>query len=296
MIRTVLPGFWCLGLMCAGFAAAGEVSTPANGLVVLLTDYGADSIYVGAIKGAMYSKNPGLRIDAISNSVPPFDVLAGAYMLAEACGEFPPGTTFCCVVDPGVGTPRKRIVLESESGQRFVAPDNGLLTLVAARYGVRQLRETVHPEHWRAGAVTRTFQGRDVFGPVAAMLVGGLAMEKLGPELPELVRLDAARARVADGAAQGAVIRTDVYGNLVTNVTPQDLGQLDLKPGDKLDVTIGKQTFSAPWVSTYADVPPGEKLALVQSMGLIECAINQGSLAEILGEGLRAAVSIRKTH
>lgn len=153
-----------------------------NGMVILLTDYGADSIYVGVLKGAIYSRFPQAKVDSISHSVAPFDVVAGAYMLAEACKEFPAGTVFCCIVDPGVGTARKGIALETNTGQVFVGPDNGLMGLVAERDGVKQVRETSNKALWRAGVTSTTFHGRDIFGPVAAALASGVPIEELDPK------------------------------------------------------------------------------------------------------------------
>lgn len=288
---------WCLLLLMVLPAIAGPAGAAApNGLVVLLTDYGADSIYVGALKGAMYSKFPEVRIDAITNSVPAFDIVAGAYMLAEACREFPAGTTFCCVVDPGVGTARKRIVLETKAGQVFVGPDNGLLTLVAERDGVAALREAANKALWRAGDVSQTFQGRDVFGPVAAAVARGVPLTEVGPELKDLVRLEFPKARIEGDTAVGTVIRADSYGNLVTNLTPDDLAHVGLKLNDEAEVTVGKTHFTAPLKSTYADVPEGQKVLVVQSTGLIECAVNMRSLAKEVGEGLQAIVKIKKAR
>lgn len=265
-----------------------------NGLVVLLTDFGADSVYVGALKGAMYTKFPEARIDAISNSVPPFDVVAGAHMLAEAANEFPPGTTFCCVVDPGVGTNRKRIVVETKTGHCFVGPDNGLLSLVAQRYGLAELREIANRKLFREGEVSQTFHGRDVFGPVAAALARGVALAEVGPELKNLVRLDAPEARVEDGTIHGTVTRSDVYGNLITNVTREDLEAVGVGLNDVAQVSVGAAEFAAPLKSAYGDVPEGVKLLIVQSTGLVECAVNMGSLTEAIKEGPGAAVDIRK--
>ena len=281
-------------LLCLPGMAGETAGPPPNGLVILLTDYGADSIYVGALKGAIYTAFPEARIDAITNSVPAFDVLAGAYILAEAAKEFPPGTTFCCVVDPGVGTARKGIVLETKTGHRFAAPDNGLLHLAAERCGVRQVREIGNKALWRKGAGSTTFHGRDIFGPVSAALARGVPVADVGPVLEHMTPLDAPRSRVEQGIAHGTVIRRDPYGNLVTNITRADLEALGAQRGDALEVTIGKAAFTAPLVFTYADVPKGQKLVLVQSSGLVECAINLGNLAESIGEGLHAAVSIRK--
>lgn len=265
-----------------------------NGLVVLFTDYGADSVYVGAIKGAIYSKYPAARLDSITNSVPPFDVLAGAYMLAEACGEFPAGTTFCCVVDPGVGTPRKRIALETKNGLYFVAPDNGLLTLVAERFGIAALREAANKTLWREGEISQTFQGRDVFGPVAAALAKGVPLAEVGPELKEMVKIEVPVAHVEKDLVRGDIVRVDGYGNLVTNIRWADLEKIGFEAGESADITIGKAHFVAPIGSAYADVAAGDRLVLVQSIGYIECAINKGNLANDIGEGLHAVITIKK--
>jgi len=233
-------------------------------------------------------------VDSISNSVPNYDVLAGAQILAEACREFPKGTAFCCVVDPGVGTPRKRIALETKAGQFFVAPDNGLLSLVAARDGVAALHETENKAYWREGVVSSTFQGRDIFGPVTAALASGVPIGQVGPPLAEMVKLDAPVARVEKDVIVGAVMRSDDYGNLVTNIPVALMEQAGLRKGDQLQVRVGKSGVVAPYVSTYADVPTGAPLVCSQSIGHVEIAINQGSMAERLGEGVHAEVILQK--
>jgi S-adenosylmethionine hydrolase len=280
-----------LMMLIAGLCRADVV---ANSLVVLFTDYGADSIYVGALKGAIYAKFPLARIDTLTNSVPPFDVATGAYLLAEACREFPKGAVFCCVVDPGVGTDRKRIVLETKTGHRFVGPDNGLFTLVARRFGIAELREATNQKLWREGEVSHTFQGRDVFGPVAAALASGVPLAEVGPELKDLVRLPLEESRVEGDTVRGTVVRSDGYGNLVTNITAKDLEKVGLQKNDRLDLTIGKARFTAPLKSTYADVPEGRAVILVQSSGYLECAINLRNLADEIHEGAHAPVTLRK--
>jgi len=197
-------------------------------------------------------------------------------------------------VEPGVGTSRKCIVLETKMGQRFVAPDNGLLSLVAKRDGVIHLREASNRALWRAGIKSSTFHGRDIFGPVAASLAKGVPIEEVGPELSEIVQLAISGSRIENGAVYGSVVRADSYGNLITNITAGDLDALGAKLGEMMKVTVGGTAFTAPYVSTYADVAEGEKLLLVQSMGLVECAVNKGNLAESLDAGLQAGVTIRK--
>jgi len=282
-------------LMCLVVCGASSGTGVApNGLVVLLTDYGADSIYVGAIKGAIYTKFPAARIDTLTNSVPPYDVIVGAHLLAEGCREFPPGTTFCCVVDPGVGTQRKQIVLETNNGQFFVAPDNGLLSLAAKRNGIASLHEATNKTLWREGVVSTTFQGRDVFGPVAAAVARGVPVSEVGPEIKDMVTLENEESRVEGGVLHGKVIRTDDYGNVVTNISAEDLERIGLRPNDTAEVAIGKARFAAPRKSTYSDVPKGERVLLVQSSGLVEFAINLGALANAIGEGVHAEVSVKK--
>lgn len=283
-------------LLCVVPLGIGAESPETNGLVILLTDYGTDSIYVGILKGAMYSRSTELKIDSITNDVPPFDVEAGAHLLLEGVQTYPPGTVFCCVVDPGVGTSRKPIVLATENGWYFVAPDNGLLTGVAARYGVAEIRQITNESLGHPGARSTTFHGRDTFGPVAAALAAGARLEDVGPKMEDMVKIDLPESRVEDGAARGRVIRVDVYGNLVTNIRAEALEQLGIGRGDGVDIVIGDDRYSAPYVKTYGEVPPGDRLVVIQSSGYVELAANMDRLAEILGEGLHAEVTLRKAE
>lgn len=265
-----------------------------NGLIILLTDYGPDSEYVGALKGAIYAKFPEARIDSISNAVPAFDIVTGAYMLMETCREFPPGTTFCCVVDPGVGSERKCVVLESGAGHFFVGPDNGLLSLVAQKFGTATLRECTNRALWREGKLSHTFHGRDIFGPVAAALARGVALATVGPEIEGLEKVDFGKTRIENGAVYGAVTRIDPYGNVITNITYEDLAKLGLKKDDLVDVTVGKTRFQVPLKQSYSEVAKGERLGLIQSLGYLEFAVNMNSLAKDIPEGLHAPVTVRK--
>lgn len=279
-----------------GLSLCATAAVTPNGMVILHTDYGADSIYVGILKGVIYTKFADATIDAITNSVPPFDIVSGAYMLLEACAAFPPGTVFCCVVDPGVGGSRKPIALATGAGHIFVGPDNGLLSLVAERYGVEDLRECTNELFWREGERSTTFHGRDVFGPVAASLAAGIPLDQVGPRLDarELTALNIPQSRVEDGAAYGVVIRIDVYGNLITNITRDQLESLGIGEGQGVDVTVGEQRYATDYVRTYSSVPSGDRLVLIQSSGLVELAQNMLNLAEQLGAQRLAPVILRK--
>jgi len=272
---------------------SGACAEP-NGMVVLLTDYGTDSIYVGILKGAIYTKWPQARVETLTNSVPSFDIEAGGALLAEACREWPAGTTFCCVVDPGVGTDRRAVALETGAGQFFVAPDNGLLTAVMARDGVQQAREATNRQYWREGVVSSTFHGRDVFGPVSASVAQGTPLRKLGSPAKDLVTLAIPAPGVKGSEALGRVRRIDPYGNVVTDITEAMLAELGVELGDRLAVSIGDYAYEAPFEKTYASVPEGEVLVLLQSTGVMECAVNLGSLAALSGATFHAQVRIRR--
>ncbi|MCL4692185.1 MAG: SAM-dependent chlorinase/fluorinase [Candidatus Hydrogenedentes bacterium] len=281
-------------LIAAPVLAQEDGSSPGTGMVVLLTDYGSDSIYVGILKGAIYKKFPNARVDAITNAVPPYDIASGAYLLAEAAPEYPKGTVFCCVVDPGVGTERKSIAIKTNSGHYFVAPDNGLLTVVADRLGLAAIRECTNQDLWRDKVTSTVFHGRDIYGPVSASFASGVSFEAVGETLDSMVRIELPSAVVDGDTIRGAVMRADPYGNLVTTITRSDLEKLGIARGQTLSVTIGSITWAAPFVTTYANVPKGDRLVVLQSSGFVECAINQASLADAVQAEAHTPVTLKK--
>ncbi len=283
-------------LLAAILLAGAAWAEKPNGLVILHTDYGADSVYVGEIKGAIYEKSLQVRVDSITNSIPPFDVLTGSFMLAEASKLYPKGTVFCCIVDPGVGSARRPIALETDAGYFYVGPDNGLLTIVAQQQGVKEVRECTNHAYWREGGISSTFHGRDIFGPISASLASGRSYEDVGPIITDMIKLDIPRCTIKDGAITGAIYRVDDYGNMVSNITEEDMAQAGLKRDGLLDVTIGKAHFTAPYKNTYSDVEKSGKLAMVQSSGHIEFAVNLGDLVKEIGEGVEAPVTLKKAE
>ena len=255
-----------------------------------MTDYGTDSIYMGIIKGAIYSKFVDAHVDDMTNAVPPFDITAGAYLLAEAAGEYPKGTVFVTIVDPGVGTPRKPIVMETKNGYCFVAPDNGLLTLVAERFGIKQIRELTNKDYWRAGTTSTVFHGRDIFGPVGASLASGKPVDGAGTALDDIVTIELVRSKI-ETARRGTVMRTDPYG---TSSAPSP--RAILRRWMSNSATISILLSGSPWTAHSGPTPKwrGSRLAVVQSSGFVECAINKGSLADAIQETFGAPVTIRK--
>lgn len=278
---------------CAPPPLSGEPSR--SGLLVLLTDFGDRDHYVGAIKGAAYRVNPAVRIETITHQIAPFDVWEGAVTLALAAKEFPPGTVFVAIVDPGVGTSRKAIAVRTEAGHLYVAPDNGILTLVARREGIAEARDISHLQPL-GHRPSRTFHGRDLFTPAGALLAGGEALRRLGPPLrpDDLVMLPIIEPSIEAGSLKGTVLRVDRYGNVVTNIPADLVAKAGLKRGDKLHAAIGGAAIQAVFAATYGDVPPGETVALIDSIGNVEFAVNRGNLAERLKAKSGLPVEIQK--
>jgi len=273
-------------LLLAGCAAR----RPAT--VVFLSDFGTADDAVAICKGVMLGIEPRLGIVDLTHQVPPWSVREGARFLAGAAPFYPAGTVFLAVVDPGVGGPRRAIVVETGRGQYFVVPDNGLATLVVERDGLREAREIVNPR-WMRGTRSSTFHGRDVFAPVAARIARGEDWTQVGPPIAEPVRLPRDGPRREAGGLVGEVAALDgPYGNLVTNVDAEELGRLGYGVGDTATVTIGGRSLRLPFVRTFADVGVGRPLLYIDSHGQVGIAVNQGSFAEAYGVRPGAAVVI----
>ena len=254
-----------------------------NGLIIMITDFGVKDFYVGAMKGAMYKVFPQAKIDEISHEVSKFNIKEGAYTLAKAAPEFPVGTVFVGVIDPGVGTQRKPIAMKTKNGSYFVAPDNGLLTLIDVSMGVAEVREITNRDVMRQEVQSSTFHGRDIFGPAAAHLAKGVAFEKIGPVLDEYVRLPISFAKIVDETIVGQIDVIDEYGNVITNIRLDLFEKLGIQDGQTIEVEFSHQKgVSCKYVKAYGDAPVGFFVGLFGSGGVFEVAINQGNLAEQL--------------
>jgi S-adenosylmethionine hydrolase len=259
------------------------------GLVVLLTDFG-DGYFQGVMKGVILSRAPKCRIVDLDHHVRPGGILEAAYVLAGSVGHFPKSSIFCCVVDPGVGTARRRIVVESPSGTLGVGPDNGVLTaLIGEGRTGATVREITNPA-WFAKDDTRTFEGRSRFAPAAAALAAGKKAADAGPIVRDPVRVDLARSRVTRTGIAGEVVYVDPFGNLVTSIGWRDLDGPGPRRG--LSASVGRRK-PIPVRGTYADVPPGRAVAYVGSTGHLEIGIRGGSAAIELGVDVGAAVTVK---
>ncbi len=242
-------------------------------LLTLTTDFGAGSGYPAQVKAVLLAGLPDARIVDVSHEVPQFDVLAGALLL-EACAPwFPAAAIHVAVVDPGVGTSRRALCAVDRDGRTFVAPDNGLLTPFL-RAGARACE--IAPGAAVPAPRTPTFHGRDLFAPAAVFLAKGGDPAALGPALADPVRLRWPAAHAGRGEIRGETLVADRFGNLVTSIRAEDLGEVDVARA----VAGGT---SARWVRTFGEGEPGELVALVGSGGRVEIAVREGSAAALLG-------------
>jgi S-adenosyl-L-methionine hydrolase (adenosine-forming) len=247
-------------------------------LITLTTDFGVSNPYVAQMKGVILSIAPEAEIVDITHAVAPQGVLEGAVVLDDVCRRFPPGTIHVAVVDPGVGTARRSLYAEI-AGQRYLCPDNGLLTLVLRRSPADRLVELQNRDYFLP-EVSSTFHGRDVFAPVAAHLALGLAPELLGWPLSNPVLLELPQSELSNDQIRGEVLLVDSFGNAITNIERGVLEQLGRL--DRLEVRIGSVCIG-PVRRTYGDSPSGELIALLDSQGRLEVAVVNGSAAQVLG-------------
>lgn len=258
-------------------------------IVTLTTDFGTNDHFVGAVKGVILDIVPEAAIVDISHAVQAFDVLDGALTISQAYSYFPTGTVHMIVVDPGVGTAR-RPILASSDGYHFVAPDNGVLSMVYAREERIHVRH-ITADHYFRQPVSHTFHGRDVFAPVAAYLAKLVDSHKFGDEIEDYVRFAAPKPKPAgDNKLRGVVLKVDRFGNLITNVTPEDAPAL-FAPNAAFKIVVGTKEVSD-LRTAYAEGAPGEVFAVLGSMGYLEIVANRAAAAQLTGAGKGSEVSI----
>jgi S-adenosyl-L-methionine hydrolase (adenosine-forming) len=260
-------------------------------IITLTTDFGLNDHFIGAMKGVILGIAPEAQIVDISHAVQPFDILDGALTISQAYSYFPSETVHMVIVDPGVGTTRRPIIL---TGDRhiFVAPDNGVLSLVYAREERISVRH-VTAEHYFLQPRSNTFHGRDIFSPVAANLAKGVQSDRFGEEITDYVRFGAPRPKPVDEKTlRGVVLKVDRFGNLITNITPQDAPQLFGLDPPPFKIAIGTKAPATRICTNYAEGSPGEVFGILGSMGFLEVAANRGSAFQLLGAGKGSEVNV----
>jgi S-adenosylmethionine hydrolase len=274
----------------------------AGHALVLQTDFGTKDGAVAAMRGIAVGVSDQLAIYDLSHENTPFDVWEAAYRLKQAAPFWPVGTVFVSVIDPGVGTARKSVVLQTKSGHFFVGPDNGTWTLIAEELGVAAVREIDETKNRRVGSErSYTFHGRDVYAYVGAKLAAGaISFEGVGPELPpRVVALAYEKPRVESGVLVGTIPYLDFqYGNVWTNLDESLFAKLAPKPGERFRVTIaqaGKAIYTGemPYARTFGDVPEGAPLLYLNSLMNVSFALNLGSFAKKHGIACGADWSVR---
>ena len=299
LVLVLLPLFGYLHQLPAQEVPSHQKPSQTETLrtIGFMTDFDVKDDAVGICKAVMNGVAPGVQVIDITHQATPYDIAEGARFLAGSAPYFAKDAVFVVVIDPTVGSTRRAIIARSKTGQFFVLPDNGLLTLVQDRDGIEGARQITNPE-WMIGAKTSsTFHGRDIFSPAGAHLARGDDWTTAGPpvDVASLVRLDLHTATVDDTGLHGEVIGTDgPFGNLVLNVPEETFAKLGYKLGDTVPVQVGGQTYRLPFVKTFSDVAVGKPLAYIDSRGRLSLGINQRSFAEIYKIQAPAPVVIAK--
>ena len=276
-----------------------------NKIVVFQSDFGVKDGAVSAMKGVASGVSPDLKLYDLTHEIPAYNIWEAAYRLQQTVPYWPAGTVFVSVVDPGVGTSRKSVVLKTNTGQFIVTPDNGTLTLIAESLGIAEVREIDEVLNRRKDSQkSYTFHGRDVYAYTGARLAAGaITYEQVGPVLPkEVVKIPYQQATLTAGKLKGNISILDVqYGNIWTNISGELLNQLHPKYGDILHVIIfhkDKKVYEgdAPYSQTFGAVPEGKPLSYLNSLLQLSFALNQGSFANTyrIGSGNEWSVEVTK--
>jgi len=260
--------------------------------ITFLSDFGLKDDFVGTCHGVMKRIAPEAQIIDITHGIPPQAVLQGALVLANTVGFMPVGVHLA-IVDPGVGGPRRPIVLRDAEDRTYVGPDNGLLLPAASRTGIAAAHELANPDY-ALETISRTFHGRDLFSPAAAHLARGVALDELGPPVdPEgLVRLDLPELVVTDGGIVATLLYVDSFGNIALNLTRDDVEGLGIVAGARVELELSGERYYAVMARTFADARPGDVILYEDSYKNMSLAISRGSAARMLHAAPGQAIQI----
>ena len=297
-MKKYIPLFFCLLLITVTTAAQ-------NKIVVFQTDFGLKDGAVSAMKGVAMGVDSSLKLFDLTHEIPAYNIWEAAYRLEQTVSYWPVGTVFVSVVDPGVGTNRKSVVLKTKAGHFIVTPDNGTLTLIAASEGIAFIREIDEAVNRRKGSEkSYTFHGRDVYAYTAARLAAGkISYEEVGKELPnEVVSIPYQKAILENKKIKGTVTILDVqYGNIWTNIDADIFKQLNAKPGDNLQVVIyqnkiKKYEGNMPYAETFGVVAKDKPLLYLNSLLQVSFALNMASFSAVhkIFSGSEWTVEIKK--
>lgn len=248
-------------------------------VITLITDFGLQDGYVGVVKGVITKINPSVNIIDISNNIESQDIFQAAYVLYSSYAYFPKGTIHVVVVDPGVGSKRKVLCLKTKD-YLFIAPDNGVLSFIAAGEESPSIREITNKKLFLP-EISDTFHGRDIFAPTAAHLSKGLSYKDLGKRVSKIKEIDLPKPiRSPRGVLKGEIIYVDGFGNLITNINRDMIDRLKEK-SENLVIVVGRRKLNK-ISNSYADVGVGDVVAIFGSSGYLEISVNHGSARDVL--------------
>jgi S-adenosylmethionine hydrolase len=289
------------GSSFAGFAGVGsgekhrglQAAEQIMGIITLLTDFGTQDEYVGLMKGVILSVDPAVTVVDVTHQIDRHDIIQAAFVIQSSYSYFPKGSAHIAVVDPGVGTERGILAVETR-GHFFLAPDNGVLSLVMREAPCDAIIRVNNPLYYRS-KVSHTFHGRDIFAPVGAHITAGVPLTELGSavDVSQCVFLDGISVRTgAAGELIGRIVSIDRFGNVITNIDAERLDHLLGAAGpDDVQIQVGAHRVSG-LSQTYGDAAPNKPLALIGSRGFLEIAVNQGSASQYFDLGKADPVEV----
>lgn len=259
-------------------------------IITMITDFETNDHFVGTMKGVIYNINPNVEIVDITHRVGSYDIFDAAFTLAQSYRFFPSDTIHLVVVDPGVGTAR-RPILASSLGYKFVAPDNGVLSLIYEREENVEVRH-ITADHYFLNPVSATFQGRDIFAPVAGWLSKWVEVDKFGETINDYTKFESPKPKwISEKLIKGAVLKIDKFGNILTNLRPEDVPQLFAENPPNFQILINEREITR-LNFAYSMGKPGELFAIVGSSGYIEICTNRGSAAKVLNANRGVEVGV----
>jgi len=283
-LLALAGAFFCAacGKSPADKGAAGRGGAATGPTIVFMTDFGTANDAVAVCRAVIVGIAPNARLMDITHQVTPFQIEEASRWLEGVTPYYPSGTIFLVVVDPGVGTSRKAVIVKSKKGQYFVLPDNGLITPVIERDGLDSAREITNTGWMLQPKVSSTFHGRDIFSPAAAHLAEGWDFTLAGELVPQLVQLTPKTSKTSDSGIEGDIIGLDdPYGSLVSDIPGEEFKKLGYQLGDKIIVQLNRKPFSVPYVKTFMDVPVGDPLLYIDSRGRIGLALNEKNFSQV---------------
>ena len=252
------------------------MSTEAKTIITLTSDFGYRDPYTAEMKGVILTINPNTTIVDITHDIEKFSIQMGAFTLASAAPYFPKGAVHLAVVDPGVGTQRRPIIIQTKQAY-FVGPDNGLLILAAENQGIEHINLIANSK-FMLPQTSDTFHGRDIFAPAAAYLERGVKPGEFGPGIFDPVKPEFAKVKRENGVLIGKILHVDSFGNIITNINKAELKQSSIK--GQINLKMANCQLQLSFNKTYAETKPNEPLSLIGSHGFLEVALNQGSAAK----------------